>query len=102
MLDSPPGGQYTLKIMITKASVGGEPRRFPAAMRLGFLLLGLGLGLDLAYHAALALGGGHASHSSVFATSVHVVVLVGMAVTFGGLLQVAIRPQRAVNRKERQ
>lgn len=71
-------------------------------MRLGFLLLGLGLALDLAYHAVLALGGGDASHSSVAATAIHAVVLAGMTVTFGGLLQVAFRPQKAVNRKDRQ
>ena len=71
-------------------------------MRLGFLLLGLGLAFDLAYHAVLALAGGEASHSSVGATAIHAVVLAGMAVTFGGLLQVAFRPQKVVNRKETQ
>jgi hypothetical protein len=71
-------------------------------MRLGFLLLGLGLALDLAYHAVLAIGGVGASHSTVAATAIHAVVLAGMAVTFGGLLQVAIRPQRVVTRKETQ
>ena len=74
--------------------------RFPGAMRLGFLLLGLGLALDLGYHAALAIGGGQASHSSAAATAIHAVVLGGMAVTFGGLLQVAFRPHKVVNRKE--
>jgi hypothetical protein len=71
-------------------------------MRVGFLLLGLGLVLDLAYHAALALGGGVASHSSAAATAIHAVVFAGMAVTFGGLLQVAFRPQKVVDRKETQ
>jgi len=71
-------------------------------MRLGFLLLGLGLAFDLAYHAVLAIGEGGASHSNVAATAIHAVVLAGMAVTFGGLLQVAIRPQRVVTRKETQ
>jgi hypothetical protein len=71
-------------------------------MRLGFLLLGLGLALDLAYHAALAIGVGDTSHSSVVATAIHVVVLAGMAVTFGGLLQVAFRPPKVANRKETQ
>ena len=80
----------------------GKLRRFPAAMRLGFLLLGLGLALDLAYHAVPVIGGGHASHSTVAATAVHAVVLAGMAVTFGGLLQVAMRPQKVANRKETQ
>lgn len=69
-------------------------------MRLGFLLLGLGLFLDLAYHAVLAIGGGDASHSSGAATAIHTVVLAGMAVTFGGLLQFALRPQKVVDRKE--
>ena len=79
-----------------------EGHRFPVAMRLGFLLLGLGLALDLAYHAASAIGGGAASHSSLAATSIHAVVMVGMVVTFGGLLQVAFRPQKVVDRKEKQ
>ena len=70
-------------------------------MRLGFLLLGVGLALDLGYHAALAFAGGDASHSSAFATAVHAVVLVGMAASFGGLLQVAIKPKSVVTRKER-
>jgi hypothetical protein len=77
-------------------------RRFPAALRLGFLLLGLGLALDLAYHAVLAIGGGHSSHSTMTATAVHALVFAGMAVTFGGLLQVAMRPQKVANRKETQ
>lgn len=71
-------------------------------MRLGFLLLGLGLALDLVYHVALAIGRGEASHSSVAATTIHAVVLAGMAMTFGGLLQVAFRPHKVVNRKETQ
>jgi hypothetical protein len=71
-------------------------------MRLGFSLLALGLALDLAYHAVLALGGGEASHSSVAATAIHAVVFAGMAVTFGGLLQVAFRPQKVVEGKETQ
>jgi hypothetical protein len=74
--------------------------RVPAAMRMGFILLALGVGLDLAYHALAALGGGDASHSSVFASGVHGLVLVGMGVTFGGLLQVAVKPQRNAERKE--
>ena len=70
-------------------------------MRLGFLLLGLGLALDLGYHATFAIAGGDASHSSAFATAVHAVVLGGMAIAFGGLLQVAITPKNVVPRKER-
>lgn len=69
-------------------------------MRLGFFLLGLGVALDLAYHAAVAVGEGGASHSSGAAMVIHAVVLAGMAVTFGGLVQVAFRPQKTVNRKE--
>lgn len=76
--------------------------RFPAAMRVGFFLLGLGLALDVAYHAALAVDGGEATHTSFAATAIHAVVLVGMAVTFGGVLQVAFRPQKVVDRKETQ
>jgi len=71
-------------------------------MRAGFYLLGFGLLLDLAYHLVAALAGADVSHSSVFATAVHGVVLAGMVVTFGGLLQVAIRPQGTVIRKETQ
>ena len=85
-----------------KNSVISKESRFPAAMRVGFLLLGLGLVLDLAYHAVLALGGGSASHSGGAATAIHAVVFAGMAVTFGGLLQVAFRPQKVVDRKETQ
>ncbi len=81
--------------------VKSEGAQGPGAMRLGFLLLGVGLVLDLAFHAVLAVGGGDASHSSVGATAIHAVVLAGMAVTFGGLLRFAIRPQRIVDRKER-
>jgi hypothetical protein len=76
--------------------------RFPGTVRLGFLLLGVGLALDLAYHALVALGGARASHSGAFATSVHAVVLAGMAVTFAGLLQVALRTQGILKRKETQ
>ena len=79
-----------------------KEHRFPVGMRLGFLLLGLGLALDLVYHATLAIAGEAASHSDVAATAVHGVVLAGMAVTFGGLLQVAFRPHKVVNRKETQ
>lgn len=71
-------------------------------MRLGFSLLGLGLLLDLAYHAALAVVGGEASHSDAAATAIHAVVLAGMAMTFGGLLQVAFKARKVVNRKETQ
>lgn len=78
-----------------------KAHRVPVAMRLGFLILGLGLALDLAFHAVLAVGGGDASHSSVGATAIHAVVLAGMAVTFGGLLQFAFRSQGIVNGKER-
>lgn len=76
--------------------------RFPGAMRLGFFLLGLGLALDVAYHAVLAVGGGEATHNSLAATAIHAVVLVGMAVTFAGVLQVAFRKQKVVDRKETQ
>lgn len=72
----------------------------PRALRLGSLLLALGLALDLGYHAALGIGGGHASHSSPFATATHVLVLIGMGVTFAGVLQVAFKRQAIVERKE--
>lgn len=86
-----------------KSSDSPNVRRFPAAMRLGFGLLAVGLVLDLAYHAVLALGGGGAaSHSGAFPDSVHAVVLAGMAVTFAGVLQVAFKPERIVKRKESQ
>ncbi|HEX2240675.1 MAG TPA: hypothetical protein VHJ82_06000 [Actinomycetota bacterium] len=71
-------------------------------MRAGFLLLGLGLALDLAYHfLSVALGSGEPSHSGAFATALHTLVLGGMAVTFGGLLHFALSSHRAVDRKER-
>jgi hypothetical protein len=71
-------------------------------MRAGGLLLALGLLLDVVYHGLSALGVGDASHSGVVATAVHGVVLAGMVVTFGGLLQVAFRPQVTARRKETQ
>ena len=93
---------YSLKIMKNIKSGAGS-RRLPPSMRLGFFLLGVGVVLDLAYHLVLAVGSGEASsHSGGFATSVHGIVLAGMAVTFGGLVQFALRPQRVVERKERQ
>ncbi len=74
----------------------------PPAMRAGFLVLAAGVALDLGYHALAAAGVGTASLSGGVATAIHAVVLAGMAVTFGGLLQIAFRPQGAVTRKETQ
>ena len=69
-------------------------------MRAGFVLLGAGVVLDLVFHLAAALTDADASHAGGVATTIHGLVLVGMAVTFGGLLQVAVRPQGATRRKE--
>lgn len=71
-------------------------------MRAGFKLLGAGVALDLGLHLAAALAGVDTSHAGGVATAIHVLVLVGMAVTFADLLQVAFRPQGAVERKETQ
>jgi hypothetical protein len=71
-------------------------------MRAGFSLLAAGVILDLGYHAFVALTRTDISHSGVLALAIHAVVLAGMAVTFGGLLQVAFRPKGAVARKETQ
>jgi hypothetical protein len=71
-------------------------------MRGGFVLLAAGVVLDLAYHALAAVNGTDISHSGVLAMAIHAVVLAGMVMTFGGLLQVAFRPQGAVARKETQ
>lgn len=68
-------------------------------MRPGFLLLGAGAVLDVAYH-ALAATAGSASHSGGLATAIHVVVLAGMVVTFAGVIRVGFRPQGAAERKE--
>lgn len=69
-------------------------------MRVGFLMLAAGVVLDLGYHALAAADLGTTSHSGAAATAIHALVLAGMAVTFGGLLQIAFRPQGAVRRKE--
>ena len=69
-------------------------------MRAGFVLLGAGVALDLVFHLAAALTGADASHAGGVAMTIHGLVLVGMAVTFGGLLRVAFRPQGATRRKE--
>ncbi|MDQ3957441.1 MAG: hypothetical protein M3273_03870 [Actinomycetota bacterium] len=69
-------------------------------MRGGFVLLGAGVVLDLVFHLAAAFTDADASHSGGVATTIHVLVLVGMAVTFGGLFQVAFRPQGAARRRE--
>ena len=63
------------------------------------MLLGAGVVLDLVFHLAAAVTGADASHSGGVATTIHGLVLAGMAVTFGGLLQVAFRPQGAIRRK---
>ncbi|MGH2808478.1 MAG: hypothetical protein ACRDKT_14520 [Actinomycetota bacterium] len=82
-------------------TIFARSHRFPLLMRLGFGLLGLALALDLAYHAVVVLGGGDPSHSGLVPAAIHGLVFAGMAVTFGGLLAFAIRPQAIVNRKER-
>ena len=69
-------------------------------MRAGFVLLGAGVVLDLGFHLGAALTGADASHAGGVAAAIHGLVLAGMAVTFGGLLQVAFRPQGTVERKE--
>ena len=66
------------------------------------MLLGAGVVLDLVLHLAAALTGSDVSHAGGVATTIHGLVLVGMVVTFGGLLQVAVRPQGAIRRKETQ
>nr|QEO74148.1 hypothetical protein [uncultured bacterium] len=71
-------------------------------MRGGSALLGAGVVLDLAFHAVAVFTGGDASHAAGFAATIHALVLAGMAVTFGGLLQVAFRPQGTARRKETQ
>ena len=68
-------------------------------MRAGFFLLVAGVVLDLVFHLLAALTETEASHSSGIATAIHVLVLAGMLVSFGGLLQVAFRPKGAVRRK---
>lgn len=69
-------------------------------MQAGFLLLAAGVVLDLAFHVSAAVTGAAASHAGGVATTIHGLVLVGMTVTFAGLLQVALRPKRATRRKE--
>jgi hypothetical protein len=69
-------------------------------MRAGFVLLGAGVVLDLVLHLGAAFLGAEASHAGAFATTIHGLVLAGMAVTFAGLLQVAVRPQGAIRRRE--
>ncbi len=69
-------------------------------MRAGFVLLGAGVVLDLVFHLAAALVDVDGSHAGGVATTIHGLVLAGMAVTFEGLLQVAFRPQGATRRKE--
>lgn len=71
-------------------------------MRVGFLVLGAGIVLDLGLHALAPAGVGTASHSGVVATAIHALVLAGMGVAFAGLLQIAFRPQGAATRKETQ
>ncbi|HEV2756540.1 MAG TPA: hypothetical protein VG318_12290 [Actinomycetota bacterium] len=69
-------------------------------MRGGFAVLAGGALLDLVFHAATALSGADAAHAGDVATAIHALVLAGMCVTFAGVLQVALRPQGAVTRKE--
>ena len=69
-------------------------------MRAGFGLLAAAVALDVVFHLAAVLTDAGASHAGGVATTIHALVLVGMCVTFAGVLQVAFRPQGAVTRKE--
>ena len=71
-------------------------------MRAGFSLLVAGVVLDLVFHVIATLTETEASRSNGLATAIHGLVLVGMLVSFVGLLQVAFRPKGAVRRKETQ
>lgn len=71
-------------------------------MRAGFSLLAAGVVLDFAIHVTAALTESVVSHSSGVAAAIHGLVLAGMLVSFGGLLQVAFRPKGIVRRKETQ
>lgn len=69
-------------------------------MRGGFGLLAGGLALDLLFHLFAAFTEADASRAGGVATAIHALVLAGMVVTFAGVLQIAVRPQGAVGRKE--
>jgi hypothetical protein len=64
--------------------------RVPKPLIPGFLLLGLGLVVDLGYH--LVVGGGHGGSTDSIGLVGHLITLVGMVVSLTGVVVAAVRP----------
>ncbi|HYG71392.1 MAG TPA: hypothetical protein VEC15_03775 [Actinomycetota bacterium] len=76
-------------------------RGLPGAMRLGFAVLALGLGADLAYHLAFGIEPSHHDHASeAVPLAIHMIVVVGMALTIVGVIGTAFDHRRRSPRPE--
>jgi hypothetical protein len=64
--------------------------RVPKPLVPGFVLLGVGLAVDLGYH--LIVGGGHGGSTDSIGLIGHMITLVGMVVSLAGVVVAAFRP----------
>ncbi len=64
--------------------------RVPKPLVPGFVLLAVGLAVDLGYH--LVVGGGHGGSTDSIGLVGHLITLVGMVVSLVGVVFAAIRP----------
>jgi hypothetical protein len=65
-------------------------RGLPGAMRLGFAVLALGIGADLAYHVAFGIQPQHDHASEAAPFAIHMIVVAGMALTLVGVVVTAL------------
>ena len=76
-------------------------RGLPGAMRLGFAVLALGLGADLAYHLAFGIEPQHHDHASeAVPFAIHMSVVAGMALALVGVVGTALDHRRRSPRSE--
>jgi hypothetical protein len=64
--------------------------RVPKPLVPGFVLLGIGLAVDVGYH--LVVGGGHGSPTGSIGLVGHLITLAGMVVSLAGVVVAAFRP----------